>query len=127
LEATRKDSAVLLNLSSQSDSSPLQFEISSEDNIGNLIVKVELQKLSYVEDSFPPTKLQTAFGLEAEYLQKTLLDFQKLFRGKDGAASNKSMDVRAKQRLSYDTCAKVSPHVISTVRHLRLKSKWLEK
>jgi hypothetical protein len=82
LEITRKGSAVLLNLSSQSDSSPLEFEISSEDGLGDLFVKVELQKLSYVGDSFLPTKLQAAFGLEAEYLQKTLLDFGKLFGGK---------------------------------------------
>ena len=82
LEATRKGSAILLNLSSQTDSNPFQFEISSENNLGNMIVKVELQKLSYVEDSFLPTKLQTAFCLEAEYMQKTLLDFEKLFRGK---------------------------------------------
>ena len=82
LEAMRRGSAVLLNLSSQSESSPLRFEISSKDNRGNLLVKVELQKLSYIGESFFAMKLQVAFGLEAEYLQKTLLDFEKLFRGK---------------------------------------------
>ena len=49
-------------------------------------------------------------------------------RGENNAPSNKSMDVRAKQRLSYYgvlfpfTCvAAVSPHVISIVGHLLVK------
>ncbi len=49
-------------------------------------------------------------------------------RGENNHAANKSLDVRAKQRLCYRgvflplTCVvAVSPHVISTVRQLPLK------
>ena len=81
LEATRKGSANLLNLSSQSESNPLHFEISPSDKLGNLLVKVQLQKFSYFGSS-PLSNLQVTFGLGGEYLQKTLLDFEKMFRGK---------------------------------------------
>jgi hypothetical protein len=82
LEMTRKGSAVLLNLSSQSESNPLRFEVASRDNLGNMIVRAELQNLSFVGDFVYPIKVQVVFGLEGEYLQKTLLDFERLFRKK---------------------------------------------
>ena len=68
-------------------------------------------------------KTTNGFARGAKYIQLSAA------RAKDHAASNRSMNVRAKQRLCYQRCSllsrlslAVSPHVISVVRRFVIKN-----
>lgn len=80
LDKTRKGAAELLNMSSQSDSSPLKFVIFSTDSLGHLAAQVTLQKPFYLANQYIETlKTSVSFDIDSSLLPSIINNFKKLF------------------------------------------------
>jgi hypothetical protein len=79
LEEKRKGSASLTNLSSQSEYSPLRFEVFSVDELGHLAVSANLLRDNHMGDTLRPLEVSVSFPIDAGSLASMLIGFRKLF------------------------------------------------
>jgi len=80
LDKTRKGAAELLNMSSGSDVSPLEFKIFTTDDLGHLAVRTILRKLVFFKDSSEISSISIVFEIDPSILPSIVRDFRKLFK-----------------------------------------------
>jgi hypothetical protein len=82
LDKTRKGTAELLNMSSGSDVSPIEFKIFATDSLGHLAVRAQLRKLVFFKDSYEISTISTVFEIDGGSLLPLINEFKKLLKFK---------------------------------------------
>jgi hypothetical protein len=85
LDETRKGTAELLNMSSETDTSELDFLIFSTDSFGHMALRTTLRKRYYPPNyadlrAFETLKTSVAFEVDPSLLPSIIRDFKKLFK-----------------------------------------------
>ena len=79
LEQNKGETAVLRNLSSDSDVSPLSFEIRKIDSLGHIGVFATVRELRWLREKTSVLSLSFSFELERGALLNLCVDFKKFF------------------------------------------------